>query len=180
MLRKKIFFIILFFGSVFFLFAWLTNLIIVYPEWNFLQIDYIVIFFEKLQKLPPFNLLGPIYLIKIDLSTITTFLFLITFLFSIKGLYLKITHNLHEVEENFPFCTNYKNNYIQLGLLGTLWNFIIVFKNSSSNSASVLLLKLGNALWSIFTAVVLITIICPSIFEKLIFRDILGIISPDN
>jgi hypothetical protein len=71
----------------------------------------------------------------------------------------------------FPFPTGYKPYYIQLGLLGTIFSFFILFltlnpssvKISAGEQTGVLWTSLGGALWSTFTGIALACVICPMI-----------------
>lgn len=137
------------------------------------------------------------YLVQVDLSTVTTLLFLIVAIFTTMGLerYAQIKKGRlvlnAEEKAHFPFWPTYKTLFVQLGLLGTLFAFIIAFGEaesfvdlpaqanqataasivagadvSSVSASSVLLSALGTALWSTFSAIFLAFIVCPFVIEK--------------
>ena len=59
----------------------------------------------------------------------------------------------------FPFPSSYRSFFVQLGLLGTIFGFIVAFNglgpSGGFGSVDVVLTALGTALWSTFTALVL-------------------------
>ena len=76
--------------------------------------------------------------------------------------------------ETFPFPRPYRTYYIQHGLLGAVFGFVIGFWNldpQSSQASTVLLAALGAALWSTLTAIGLAYFLCPIIewhFQRLL------------
>lgn len=113
------------------------------------------------------------YILSVDISTVTTVVFMITALCLTWGIWMiyrgKFESLTTERTEHFPFWRTYKTTYVELGLLGTLFGFIIAFSRTSA-SASLsdverLLQALGTALWSTFAAIFMAFIICP-LLEK--------------
>jgi gas vesicle protein len=81
-------------------------------------------------------------LITVDLSSVTTFLIMLTYLFIISGI-----NKLYQVKtgkrsldkssiEHFPFWDSYRTTFVQLGLVGTLFAFIIAFGSAKILTAS--------------------------------------------
>lgn len=115
-------------------------------------------------------------IITVDLSTVTTLLPLLTagfITFGIMKLYGKTSAKLDIKEKDkvhFPFWSTYKTTFVQLGLVGTLFAFIIAFSQArtpaeatSVAATDMLLAALGTALWSTFSAILLAFAICPVI-----------------
>src|SRR5580692_10397082 len=68
--------------------------------------------------------------------------------------------------DTFPFPRPYRIYYIQHGLLGAVFGFVIGFSNldpESGQASAVLLTALGAALWSTLTAIGLAYFLCPII-----------------
>lgn len=110
------------------------------------------------------------YISTVDLSTVTTLVVLITLLWVIWGIWkvffaVKNKRDIKELHtEHFPFFPKYQTIFVQLGLLGTLWGFIIAFKQTSvggSYDPKIIYQALGTALWSTFAAIFLAFVVCP-------------------
>jgi len=68
--------------------------------------------------------------------------------------------------DTFPFPKPYRTYYIQHGLLGAVFGFVIAFWNlkpDSPEAPTVMLAALGAALWSTLTAITLAYFLCPII-----------------
>lgn len=188
-------------GMLFSVFIWVTNVIFAVPQWRFgLGIEK---FFKELQQIDLFQRLSSIYVITIDLSTITTFVIMITlacvtlgiwkvFLVVKEGIQKERLSNEHPLPsgkdkinaerldvEHFPFWSTYKTFFVQLGLLGTLFGFIVAFKQASGAEGSyepqIIFQALGTALWSTFSAILLAFVVCPVFFEKLLFGYLINV-----
>jgi len=112
------------------------------------------------------------YVITVDYSTATTLVGVLTAGCFTRGMYrLYQAHTKHAWalvpnQRNMPFWPGYKALYSQLGLLGTLFGFIVAFKETTGASPEKILGALGTALWSSFMAIAFAFLICPPI-EKL-------------
>jgi len=121
------------------------------------------------------------YVITVDFSTVTTFVFMLTaacLTWGVWRLYRAKKRNSWTVvknKRNFPFWRGYKIVYTQFGLLGTLWGFIIALKQTTAATPESLLGALGTSLWSSFSAIGLAFIICP-----LIEKGVQRLIPPDE
>lgn len=126
-------------------------------------------------------------IVTVDLSTVTTFLLLVTAVLitsGVKKVYRR-TGAKSSIEDgdkiHFPFWPTYKTTFVQLGLLGTLFAFIIAFSQARTPAAAssvpatdTLMAALGTALWSTFSAILLAFVLCPLVempFRKALNRD---------
>jgi hypothetical protein len=159
------------------------------------------------------------YIFTVDLSTVTTLLLAISSICITAGfirIYLlkksiipgkegSLDRTSSEQWEklrtsSFPFWSAYKHNFIYLGLLGTLFAFIIAFSqaqkevtllNTSAQSdeilkdmpagdnsgpADILLFALGTALWSSFSAITLSLLPVNAFFRHFFIRHVV----PEN
>jgi hypothetical protein len=163
-------------GTIGAFFGWITNVIFGYPKWNILRFQPLIEWFEGLQEISLFKELSSINLLVVDLSTVTTGLIFLTLLLAAIGTAKVLIGKNPGRGKHFPFWSKYVILYVQLGLLGTLFGLIIAFRNISpdqiENTQSILM-ALGTALWSTFSAIFLAYVICPYLFEKLLFARLL-------
>lgn len=156
--------------------GWITNVIFGYPKWNILRFQPLIEWFKGLQDISLFKELSSINLVVVDLSTVTTCLIFLTMLLATIGTTRVMIGNNLERGEHFPFWPKYVILYVQLGLLGTLFGLIIAFRDISpdqTENTQFILMALGTALWSTFSAIFLAYVLCPYFFEKLLFGRIL-------
>jgi hypothetical protein len=114
-----------------------------------------------------------LYLSSIDKSTVTTALIFSFLFFIARGNYRIYQEGKKQIpspalfSEHFPFPMKYKTYFVQLGLWGTVFAFIVAFSTQSgmSGSSNIVLLfeALGTALWSTFSAITLAFILCPPV-----------------
>lgn len=106
-----------------------------------------------------------------DLSSITPFLLAWFFFGLCRGSFRILqqgipTANWHNWL-HFPFPRNHKTHWVQLGLLGTIWGFLIIGfqmeenKENTQEAINILIQAFGTALLSTFTAVILAYICAP-------------------
>jgi hypothetical protein len=156
------------------------------------------------------------YIFTVDLSTVTTLLLTVTSI-SITAGFLRIyrfkkktlTKESEATDKtlreqcnklrtsSFPFWSTYKHTFIYLGLLGTLFAFIIAFSQAQrevsllnnpsiqaetmketfgediSGSADILLFALGTALWSSFSAITLSLLPINSFFRHFFIQRVI-------
>lgn len=130
-----------------------------------------------------------LHVVSVDKSTITTALIAAFFFFIMRGNY-RISKGLNPnqppantaflFEDHFPFPMMYKTYFVQLGLWGTVFAFIVAFSTkpgASESSVNILYEALGTALWSTFSAITLAFILCPLI-EK-VFSGAVRLNFPD-
>jgi hypothetical protein len=106
----------------------------------------------------------------VDISVVTPGLVGVTaaYMASGAGLLLRSDDSSRFTNPAFPFPGRYKVYYVQMGLAGTVFGFIVAFWNpklQAATHAEVLLTALSAALWSTLTAVVLAYLICPLLIE---------------
>jgi hypothetical protein len=158
-----------FFGLAFF-----ANAVYAYPEWNLWEWAYLSGLCRSIQTwgiLRPF-LANP--LVKVDLSMVTTMVPFLTFLVpAIRMGVARLTGR--GIDENFPFWRGYISLYVQLGLLGTIFGFILAFNDSNIDRPEQIIAALGTALWSTLSGIVFAYLFCPYLVERLVFTALLRI-----
>lgn len=115
------------------------------------------------------------YLARVDLSTVTTLVLALTLWAVTRGVWRlrraaggepwKLWH------PGFPFSAGFRNLLIQLGLLGTIFAFIVAFDDmasmtrkgagSPSYDPAILIAPLGTALWSTFAGIAVAFLVLP-------------------
>lgn len=107
-----------------------------------------------------------------DLSTVTFYLLFCFSLYLFLGM-INLARNKMNVAalSEFPFPQRYRITWVQLGLVGTLWGFLLLgfgleHKTSDQETIHLLVQSFGTALLSTFTAVVLAYIAAP-FFQRL-------------
>lgn len=126
-------------------------------------------------------------LLSVDLSTITTVVFLMIFL-RLSWIFYQLAKKNFQViySVDFPFWSNFKTTFVQLGLLGTIFGFMVAFNNENASlkeyNPSVIFAALGTALYSTFIPIFIGYIIAPifvlpvfGLLKKHIEQNILGI-----
>lgn len=150
---------------------------------------------QKLTGLPALSFAGleaadvP-YPARVDLSTVTPLVLAMTLIAVTRGL-----GRIHRWEEKggkpeelwgpgFPFSHGFRNLLIQLGLLGTIFAFIVAFDNMAQTTQtgaaaaptydpSILIAPLGTALWSTFAGIAMAFLVLPPI--EALFRRAMGV-----
>jgi flagellar biosynthesis/type III secretory pathway chaperone len=113
-----------------------------------------------------------------DLSVASPALILITFLYVGYGT-LSLLFSSRDVRKpvskRFPFPSPYQFYYVQIGLIGTIFGFVIAFSGIDSKQAvdvegqaNILFQALGTALWSTLTAILLAYIVGPMLIEPVL------------
>jgi len=127
------------------------------------------------------------YISRVDISAANTIIFFLTAWFVHRGMGLCDGVRLGKLNvakvwtPSFPFPQGFKTLLVQLGLLGTIFAFIIAFNRLAVSSPqeqhahdqAILIVPLGAALWSSFAGVGFAFIVVPGI--QRIFRPILGV-----
>ncbi|HYO12481.1 MAG TPA: MotA/TolQ/ExbB proton channel family protein [Thermoanaerobaculia bacterium] len=142
-----------------------------------------------IEELSRFSILGLAekdvpYLARVDLSTVTTLVIALTLLAITRGVWSlrraaggepwKVWH------PGLPFSSGFRNLLIQLGLLGTIFAFIVAFDDMASMTRSkeagspsydpaILIAPLGTALWSTFAGIAVAFLVLPpveALFKK--------------
>jgi hypothetical protein len=127
---------------------------------------------EKNDNLPlPLKIYNFFRKISIDLSAVTPFVLLWFFYSNAKSswgiLKNKITETDISTKPTFPFTRNYETYWVQLGLIGTIWGFLIIGIKMGQQSKvdkdilDILVKAYGTALLSTFTGVVAAYIFAP-------------------
>jgi hypothetical protein len=153
--------------------------------WLILNIIYAV---KYIWGIDPSHLAGfAPYISQVDISAANTIIFFFTAWFIYRGVVLydsvckgKLTA-ASVWTSTFPFPSGFKTLLIQLGLLGTIFAFIIAFNRLSTSSPqqrhvydqAILIVPLGAALWSSFAGVGFAFIVIPPIQK--IFTRLLGV-----
>ena len=120
----------------------------------------------------------------IDFSSVTPFLLALSFgtftWYSIMQTFFPGKNQIYcwENYPRLPFRMKYENFYIQMGLLGTLWGFVLIgFRMTGIDPASVKTLRIivdgfGTAIWSTLMAVFLCYVVHPacSFCWRLVYR----------
>jgi hypothetical protein len=127
------------------------------------------------------------YISRVDISAANIIIFFLTAWFVHRG--ISLCEEVRRGKLNaarvwtlsFPFPQGFKTLLIQLGLLGTIFAFIIAFNRLAVSSPqeqhahdqAILIVPLGAALWSSFAGVGFAFIVVPGIQK--IFRSVLGV-----
>ncbi|HEX7181355.1 MAG TPA: MotA/TolQ/ExbB proton channel family protein [Thermoanaerobaculia bacterium] len=127
------------------------------------------------------------YMARVDLSTVTTLVVALTLFAVTRGVWSirnapggepwKLWH------PGFPFSHGFRNLLIQLGLLGTIFAFIVAFddmaRSTKSTSAdaptydpTILIAPLGTALWSTFAGIAVAFLVLPPL--EALFKKAMG------
>jgi hypothetical protein len=107
-----------------------------------------------------------------DASTVTSLVPLIFFFYTGRAALAflfapgRLEKYAERSRERFPFAPNYQTTWIQLGLIGTLWGFLLIGKHlklgiDPAESVTVLVMAFGTALLSTFAGVVAAYIFAP-------------------
>ena len=107
-----------------------------------------------------------------DASTVTSLVPLIFFFYTGRAALAflispgRLETYLERSRDRFPFALNYQTTWIQLGLIGTLWGFLLIGKYlkvgiDPAESVTVLVMAFGTALLSTFAGVVAAYIFAP-------------------
>lgn len=127
------------------------------------------------------------YISRVDISAANTIIFFLTAWFVYRGiaLYQSVCRGKLTAAQawtpSFPFPAGFKTLLIQLGLLGTIFAFIIAFNRLATSSPqqqrvydqAILIVPLGAALWSSFAGIGFAFIVVPPIHK--IFTSLLGV-----
>ncbi len=117
------------------------------------------------------------YISRVDVSAANTLIFFLTGLFLFTGTRRYCAASVSKAElakirdPHFPFPSRFKVVLVQLGLLGTVFAFIIAFNRLAGASPeaqhrydpALLVVPLGAALWSTFAGIAFAYIIVPAI-----------------
>lgn len=121
------------------------------------------------------------YLARVDLSTVTTLVVALTLLAVTRGVWrIRKAAGEEPWRPGFPFSHGFRNLLIQLGLLGTIFAFIVAFDDMASSTKStaadapiydpaILIAPLGTALWSTFAGIAVAFLVLPpveALFKK--------------
>lgn len=122
-----------------------------------------------------------------DYSSITPFLGMWFFFRVFRG-FFKIAKQSIPTSNwyNFPFPVDYKVTWVQLGLLGTLWAFVVVIGfqlkpgGETQESINLMIMAFGTALLSSFTAVFLAFVCAPIVIK--FFRSFIefSVVDPEK
>lgn len=115
------------------------------------------------------NTLRPLF--EIDLSTITFFLWFLFMFYIFRGALCIARNRLSPaLVQTFPFPRNFRITWVQLGLIGTLWGFLLLGFGlqsrplmKSEETIELLVQAFGTALLSTFTGVALAYMFAPSV-----------------
>lgn len=110
--------------------------------------------------------------LSLDASTVTSLIPLIFFFYTGRAtlVFLSSPRLVEKYSscsrDRFPFAPNYQTTWIQLGLIGTLWGFLLIGKHlkvgiDPAESVTVLVMAFGTALLSTFAGVVAAYIFAP-------------------
>jgi len=117
------------------------------------------------------------YLARVDLSTVTPLVLVLTLFAMTRGVWragrwAAAGKDLKQLwRPHFPFTPGLRNLLIQLGLLGTIFAFIVAFNDLAKTSAAkeasynpaVLIAPLGTALWSTFAGIAFAFLVLPPV-----------------
>lgn len=179
LLKKQHFYLVLTyisFGLTIFGFSlWIYNLFTAWSAWGLIVVPKAKNSIIMASELSTQSELSGIlfHLASIDKSTVTTALIFSFLFFIARGNYRIYQDGKKQkpspalFREHFPFPMKYKTYFVQLGLWGTIFAFILAFSTQSSASGSfdtaILFEALGTALWSTFSAITLAFIFCPPV-----------------
>jgi hypothetical protein len=162
--------------------------VVVTGIWLVLNIIYAV---KYIWGIDPTGLAGMApYISRVDISAANTIIFFFTAWFLYRGicLYDAVCKGKLPVAKvwnpSFPFPQGFKTLLIQLGLLGTIFAFIIAFNRLSVSSPqgqhvhdqAILIVPLGAALWSTFAGVGFAFVVVPGIQK--IFISLMAVKPP--
>jgi hypothetical protein len=117
------------------------------------------------------------YLARVDLSTVTPLVLMLTLIAMTRGIW-RLDRWLADGKDprqlwrpHFPFSPGLRNLLIQLGLLGTIFAFIVAFNDLAATTAAkaasynpaVLIAPLGTALWSTFAGIAFAFLVLPPV-----------------
>lgn len=133
----------------------------------------------------------------VDLSVVSPTLVAVTAAFTMIGAFILIGFMARESmpedgweqrsiqSATFPFPSRYRTYYVQMGLIGTIFGFVIAFSHldQEARNTGALIDALGTALWSTLIALILAYVICALAIEPIfqwVRERIPGWVPPDG